>query len=80
MAPRGGPHPVGQLFWATSTPVPNARLSPPRKQSDVPVYSAAAAEVMRALRVPTIDMFAFVLDPRLCTHIDRQHTGRAVPN
>ena len=50
-----------KLFWVTSTPVPDAHLSPPRKQSDVPVYNAAAQTVMSALGVPTIDLFSFVL-------------------
>jgi lysophospholipase L1-like esterase len=50
-----------RLFWLSSTPVPNVPLSPPRKQADVPLYNAAAKEVMNDLMIPVIDVYAFVI-------------------
>jgi len=52
----------GRLFWLSSTPVPNMTLAPPRSQDDVPTYNAAAKEVMDALNIPIIDVYAFVIE------------------
>jgi len=49
------------IFWISSTPVPNVALNPARKQSDVPLYNAAAAEVMSSFKIPTIDLYSFVI-------------------
>jgi lysophospholipase L1-like esterase len=50
-----------RIFWLSSTPVPNIPLSPPRAQDDVPLYNAAAKEVMDAAGIPIIDVYAFVI-------------------
>ena len=54
-----------QLYWLSSTPVPDCTLSPPRAQSDVPKYNAAALEVMKEPafvgKVKIIDLYAFVI-------------------
>lgn len=61
-APGRTPGSKPKLFWVTSTPVPNAPLTPPRNQSDVPKYNAVAAEVIAQFpEIVTIDLYAFVL-------------------
>jgi len=54
-----------QLFWLSSTPIPNCTLSPPRAQADVPKYNAAARAVLMeepfASSVKIVDLYAFVL-------------------
>eukprot|EP01047_Picozoa_sp_COSAG01_P050639 COSAG01_NODE_5138_length_4460_cov_2.442559_2_plen_327_part_00 len=50
-----------RLFWISSTPVPDVPLGPPRNQSDVPLYNAAAADVMTEFDVPIIDLYSFAL-------------------
>lgn len=52
----------GRLFWLSTTPVPNVPLSPPRTQSDVAIYNAAAKEVMDELSIPVIDVYSFVIE------------------
>lgn len=51
-----------RVFWVSSTPVPNVTLSPPRPQGDVAIYNTAAKEIMDELRIPTIDLYAFVIE------------------
>lgn len=53
---------AGRLFWLSTTPVPNVPLSPPRTQSDVAIYNAAAKEVMDELSIPVIDVYSFVIE------------------
>lgn len=52
----------GQLYWVSSTPVPNVPLAPPRSQDDVATYNLAAAEVMNELGIPIVDLYAFVIE------------------
>ena len=55
-----------QLFWLSSTPVPDVLLSPPRYQADVPKYNAAALAVLQeepfASAVTVVDVYAFVVE------------------
>jgi acyl-CoA thioesterase-1 len=53
-----------KLIWAATTPVPQAKLSPPRKDSDVLTYNRIAARVMQSEGIATDDLYAFAL-PRL---------------
>jgi len=52
------------LIWASTTPVPEGKLSPPRRSEDVLVYNAAAKRVMDENQIPIDDLYAFAL-PRL---------------
>jgi len=52
------------LIWASTTPVPEGKLSPPRRSEDVLVYNAAAKRVMEENQIPIDDLYAFAL-PRL---------------
>ncbi len=53
-----------KLIWASTTPVPEGKLSPPRRPEDVPRYNAVAAAVMRENGVAINDLYGFAL-PRL---------------
>lgn len=53
-----------RLIWASTTPVPEGKLNPPRRVADVTQYNAAALRVMREAGVPVNDLHAFAL-PRL---------------
>ena len=53
-----------RLIWATTTPVPDAKVSPPRLPADVAVFNAAAARVMKEHDVAIDDLYGFAL-PRL---------------
>lgn len=53
-----------KLIWASTTPVPNAPVTPPRKNAEVEQYNAAAARIMLRHGVPVNDLYAFAL-PRL---------------
>ncbi|MCL5745154.1 MAG: SGNH/GDSL hydrolase family protein, partial [Acidobacteria bacterium] len=53
-----------KLIWATTTPVPEGPVSPPRKPQDVVAYNAAALRVMQENGVAIDDLYAFAL-PRL---------------
>lgn len=54
------------VVWASTTPVPEGKVSPHRVPSDVPLYNAIAAKVMRDEHVPIDDLYAFTL-PHLAT-------------
>lgn len=56
--------PGARLVWASTTPVPDAPVSPPRRNADVLAYNAAAARVMAELQVPVDDLYSAVA-PRL---------------
>ena len=49
-----------KLIWCSTTPVPETS-SPPRKQSDVVAYNAAAKKVMDENQIAIDDLFAFAL-------------------
>lgn len=53
-----------KLIWATTTPVPEGDVAPPRKPEDVGAYNAAALRVMKDHGVAIDDLYAFAL-PRL---------------
>jgi lysophospholipase L1-like esterase len=53
-----------RLIWATTTPVPDAKVSPPRMSADVIAFNAAAARVMKEQQVPVDELYGFAL-PRL---------------
>jgi len=53
-----------RLIWATTTPVPDAEVKPPRRNSDVIAYNAAAAKIMTESGIPIDDLYALV-NPRL---------------
>jgi lysophospholipase L1-like esterase len=53
-----------RLIWASTTPVPEGNVSPPRVPADVVLYNSAAKKIMDAEKIPTNDLFAFAL-PRL---------------
>lgn len=52
------------LIYATTTPVPQGKVSPPRVPADVERYNDAARRVMKEESVPVDDLYAFAL-PRL---------------
>jgi acyl-CoA thioesterase-1 len=53
-----------RLIWATTTPVPDAEVKPPRRSADVVAYNAAAARIMRESGIAIDDLYALV-NPRL---------------
>jgi lysophospholipase L1-like esterase len=53
-----------KLIWASTTPVPDGPVNPPRSNADVIAYNEAAAKVMAENRVATDDLYAFAL-PKL---------------
>lgn len=53
-----------KLIWATTTPVPEGKVTPPRKPADVPRYNEAALRVMREAGIAVNDLYAFA-SPRL---------------
>lgn len=52
------------LVFATTTPVPEGKLNPPRVPADVERYNAVARRVMKEADVPVDDLYSFAL-PRL---------------
>lgn len=52
------------LIWASTTPVPLARVSPPRLPSDVLLYNSIARQVMREHDVIVNDLYSAVA-PRI---------------
>lgn len=48
-----------KLIWASTTPVPEGKVSPPRKDSDVVAYNAAAKKIMDAEKVAIDDLYGF---------------------
>jgi len=54
------------LIWASTTPVPNERVSPKRVPSDVARYNEAAARVMARNQIPINDLYHLAL-PKLGT-------------
>lgn len=53
-----------KLIWASTTPVPEGKLSPLRKPADVVTYNAAAKKIMEDSGTAIDDLYAFAL-PRL---------------
>jgi len=50
-----------RLIWATTTPVPEGKVSPPRDPTDVAKYNEAALRVMREHEVRVNDLYALAL-------------------
>ncbi len=50
-----------KLIFATTTPVPDGKLSPPRKSADVVAYNKVAKKVMEDNGVAVNDLYAFAL-------------------
>lgn len=53
-----------RLIWATTTPVPNADVKPPRRNADVIAYNETATKLMRDSGIAIDDLYALV-NPRL---------------
>lgn len=53
-----------KVIFATTTPVPEGKVSPPRVPADVALYNQAAVRVMRKHKIAIDDLYAFAL-PRL---------------
>lgn len=53
-----------KLIWASTTPVPDGNVNPPRKDSDVVAYNAVAKKIMDENGVVIDDLYVFAL-PRL---------------
>lgn len=53
-----------KLIWASTTPVPEGNLNPPRKSADVVVYNAIARRIMQENKIAVDDLYNFAL-PRL---------------
>jgi acyl-CoA thioesterase-1 len=49
-----------KLIWASTTPVPEGKLNPPRKDSDVQAYNAVAKKIMAENGVAIDDLYTFV--------------------
>ena len=50
-----------RLIWASTTPVPEGKLNPPRAPADVPAYNAIAKRVMEENQIVTDDLYSFAL-------------------
>jgi acyl-CoA thioesterase-1 len=50
-----------RLIWASTTPVPEGKVSPPRVPADVIAYNAAAARIMKENGITTNDLYSFAL-------------------
>ena len=50
-----------KLIFATTTPVPEGKVSPPRIPADVPEYNAVAVRVMKEYGVAVTDLYSFAL-------------------
>jgi acyl-CoA thioesterase-1 len=53
-----------RLIWATTTPVPNDEVQPPRRNVDVVKYNEAASKIMNDSGIAIDDLYALV-KPRL---------------
>lgn len=49
------------LIWASTTPVPDAKVSPPRKNADVIAYNKVAMKIMKEEGVRINDLYSLVL-------------------
>jgi acyl-CoA thioesterase-1 len=55
-----------KLIWATTTPIPDGPLQPPRTFGSVPEYNAIAARVMKEHDVAVDDLYTWIL-PHVAT-------------
>jgi acyl-CoA thioesterase-1 len=49
-----------KLIWATTTPVPQGPVEPPRESADVIAYNLVATRIMEQAGISIDDLFAFV--------------------
>ncbi len=49
-----------KLIWASTTPVPDAKVNPPRSDADVVRYNEAAARVMKENGIAVDDLYSLV--------------------
>lgn len=56
-----------KVIWATTTPVPAGKVSPPRKPADVALYNTAALRVAQRYGVAVNDLYSGVL-PKLAEY------------
>ena len=50
-----------KLLWASTTPVPEAKVIPPRVPSDVILYNAVASRIMKENGIAVNDLYSFAL-------------------
>jgi lysophospholipase L1-like esterase len=50
-----------KLIWCSTTPVPDAKVNPPRKSDDVLAFNAVARKVMTENRIPIDDLYSHAL-------------------
>jgi len=50
-----------KLIWASTTPVPDGKLNPPRANADVLAYNAIAKRIMDENRIATDDLYSLAL-------------------
>jgi len=50
-----------KLIWASTTPVPEGKLNPPRSNADVQTYNRLAATIMAEHQVAIDDLYEFAL-------------------
>jgi acyl-CoA thioesterase-1 len=55
-----------KLIYATTTPVPEGKVNPPRHPADVPRYNAVAMRVMKRHHIPVDNLYQAIL-PKLAT-------------
>jgi lysophospholipase L1-like esterase len=53
-----------ELIWATTTPVPQGNLNPPRKSEDVVAYNVIAQKIMEENKIAVDDLYSYAL-PKL---------------
>jgi acyl-CoA thioesterase-1 len=46
-----------RLIWCSTTPVPDAKMNPPRKNEDVLAYNALAKKIMQENQIPMDDLY-----------------------
>src|SRR5262249_39633730 len=47
-----------KLIWCNTTPVPEGKLSPERKNEDVIAYNAVAKKIMEEKKIPITDLYS----------------------
>lgn len=50
-----------KLIWASTTPVPQGKLNPPRANADVPAYNGIAKKIMEKNQIPVDDLYSLTL-------------------
>jgi acyl-CoA thioesterase-1 len=48
-----------RLIWASTTPVPDAEVTPPRKNDDVIAYNLVARRIMEENGIPINELYVF---------------------